>query len=177
MIELTMVVLVTLLSLGQPTQPPTREPCEGPDVDPWITDFRDRVVSYNELARHAIAQYGEPISCESAVTAEFDGARFGMLILGFSGGVALHSETMPPETSVTTLSSDVGFADEAEMRQVLERYTRGVGFAIDWTAPDVITEGSEVVHQYWDPDPGLNASASLVFSDGRLVAVRVSWAL
>jgi hypothetical protein len=38
-------------------------------------------------------------------------------------------------------------------------------------------EGDERVESYWDRDPGLNASASLVSRNGELVAVRLSMAL
>jgi hypothetical protein len=151
--------------------------CEGPGVDPWVTDLRDRVMRYNGLAQFAVERYGASTACEGAVTSEFDGAKFGRVVLTFGEGVTLAVETEPPESSSTTLRASGGFGEEAEVRALLrEEATRG-GLSIDWTTPEVRTEGAEVVHQFWDPEPGLNASASLIFLDGTLVGVRLSMAL
>jgi hypothetical protein len=175
--------LPILLAGGHPgaterSAPAPREAaCEGPDVDPWITEFRDRVLAYDGLARFAVGRYGSPIACEGTVTGEFDGANYGTLRLSFSGGVNLEVQSMPPEISITTLGAPAGFDDEAAVRQALEAHVRDIGLAIDWSEPELGTDGASVVHTFWDEDPGLNASASLVFENDRLVAVRVSMAL
>lgn len=151
--------------------------CEGPRVDPWVTDFRDRVMSYDALGLFALKRYGAPTACEGAVTDEFDGEKFGRLALTFGEGITLEVETLPPETSVTTLRAAAGFDDEASVRKALEDDATSLGLAIDWTAPEVSEEGDEVTRAFWDPDTGLNASAALVYRGDRLVAVRVSMAL
>ena len=38
------------------------QPCEDPDTDPWVSELRDRVMSYNPLAHYAIRLYGPPSS-------------------------------------------------------------------------------------------------------------------
>lgn len=158
-------------SLGNPKQ------CEGPGVDPWITGFRDRVMAYDQLARFAEERFGVSTACEGTVTMEFDGAKFGTLLVRFPGGYSLKVVTMPIESSVVTLRADPAFSDESEIRGVLQDYVRGLGLSIDWTAPEEEVDGAEVVHRFWDPESGLNASASLIFSEGRLVAISVSMAL
>jgi hypothetical protein len=151
--------------------------CDGPGVDPWISSLRDRVMTYDDLARFAEDRFGPPTACEGTVTTEFDGSKFGALLMGFAGGVSLEVVTMPIESSVTTLRADAGFRDEAEIRQVLKRYASGLGLAIDWSTPEVLTDGAELIHRFWDPESGINASASLIFSEDRLVAICVSMAL
>lgn len=151
--------------------------CEGSGMDPWITDLRDRVMRYSGFAGFAVQSYGSPTACEGAITTEFDGAKFGRVVLTFGEGVTLAVETEPPESSSTTLRASGGFAEEAAVRALLREEATRRGLSIDWTTPEVRTEGAEVVHQFWDPEPGLNASASLIFLDGTLVGVRLSLAL
>jgi hypothetical protein len=100
-----------------------RPACAGPDADPWVTELRDRVLSYDELAAFAVEAYGAPLTCGGEVGTEFDGVKFGSLLLNFSDGASFEVETMPPETSVVTLSAPSGFTDEVLARQVL----KGVG--------------------------------------------------
>jgi hypothetical protein len=134
-------------------------------------------MSFNQLARFAEQRFGAPTACEGAVTTEFDGAKFGTLLVSFPGGYSLEVVTMPIESSVTTFRADSGFPDESEIRGVLQRYVSGIGLSIDWTTPEEEAHGAEVVHRFWDPRSGLNASASLIFSEDRLVAISVSMAL
>lgn len=152
-------------------------PCEGADVDPWVTRLRDRVVSWDLLAKHAIEHHGPPIACEGRVTTEFEGTKFGVLRLGFAGGTWFEVATMPPESSVATLRSPAGFDDEDAARELLEAYCAEIGVEIDWTRATPTTEGDERIETYSDPDDGLNASASLVFVGDTLVALRFSLAL
>ncbi len=152
-------------------------PCDGPGVDPWVAGLRDRVLSSDMLANYAAKLYGPSVSCEGAVTSEFDGAKFGTVRLGFSQGVTFTAETMPPETSIVTVRSPAGFENEASARKALGAYCASVGLRIDWTAPNETTEGEERVQRFWDPDPGVNGSASLYFREGVLVAIRFSMAL
>lgn len=151
--------------------------CDDPDADPWVAQLRDRMISFNLLVAHAIELNGSPLTCEGAVTSEFDGAKYGTLTLGFDHGMTFVVETMPPETSIVTLRTGSGFDDEVSARRLLETYSAGVGVDIDWESATETAEGEELVSSYWDPDPGLNASASLIFLDDTLVAIRFSMAL
>ena len=151
--------------------------CDAPDSDPWVRELRDRVLGFDDLATFAVESYGAPLTCEGRVMDEFDGMSFGSLRLGFSDGVTFQVETQPPEASAVTLRAPSGFGDEASARQALERYAADIGLDIDWTTPEVTTETGESTETFWDPEPGLNASASLVFADGSLVALRLSLAL
>lgn len=151
--------------------------CDGPDVDPWVSEIRDGVLSRDGLVHFAVEHYGAPTTCHGAVTAEFDGARFGTLQLGFAEEVTFEVQTMPPETTVEILRAPSGFGDERLVREALRRYTADLGTAIDWSAPEITSEGTEVVHTFWDPEPGLNTSARLIFTSGTLVAVGFSMAL
>jgi hypothetical protein len=107
---------------------------------------------------------------------EFDGVEFGSLRLDFAEGVSFQLETMPPEASVVTLARVEELASETEGRRVLEEYTSRVGVSIDWALPIESNEGAARIMTYWDPTPGFNASASLSFVAGTLVAIRFSMA-
>jgi hypothetical protein len=155
----------------------SRLACDGPDTDPWVIELRDRVLGFDELVGFALEEYGAPLTCEGAVGTEFDGMKFGSLRLTFSEGATFHVETMPPEASSVTLRAPSGFANEALARQVLEEYTERIGVKIDWASGEPTTEGDGRVERFWDPDEGLNASASLVYAGGSLVALRFSMAL
>lgn len=159
--------------------PPLRRQdiCDDPGVDPWVRELRDSVLTGDALARFARDVYGGPPECRGSVTSEFDGNKFGEVILDFPGGASLEVRTQPPESSVTTLRADSGFPDESEIRDLLRRYAADIGLAIDWTAPTEERRGGDRIQRFADPDPGLNASVSLVFRDDRLVAVLLSLAL
>ena len=135
------------------------------------------MLEYDGLARFAARSYGAPLNCEGERTTEFDGAWFGNVRLTFESDVTLEVSTMPPESSVVILSSPTGFADDERIRDALVDYGTERGLAVDWSAPEITSNDDDVVHTYWDPDPGLNASASLVYSRGVLVAVRAGMAL
>jgi pimeloyl-ACP methyl ester carboxylesterase len=151
--------------------------CAGPDADPWVTELRDRVLGFDELVAFAVQAYGAPLDCEGEVSAEFDGMEFGSVRLDFSEGVSFEVETLPPETSAATLSAPSGFADQVLARQMLQVYAERIGVEIDWAVPEITTEGDERVETFRDPDPGLNASASHVYSGDSLIALRFSMAL
>jgi hypothetical protein len=156
---------------------PTWPQCDAPDTDPWVPEMRERVLRFDDLAVFATESFGEPMSCVGAVTAEFDGMNFGFLHLKFSQGSTFDIETLPPESSAATLRSPSGFADEEAARRVLASYAEGIGVEIDWTAVTVTAKASERIETYWDPDTGLNASASLIYEDSALVGMRFSMAL
>lgn len=151
--------------------------CDAPDTDPWVSEVRDRLIASNALVVYAIVAHGMPSQCEGEVTTEFDGAKYGRVTLHFEGGVTFNLETMPLETSVVTLRAEAGFTDAVEARRLLESYADGVGVRIGWDNPEEETVGEELVRSFIDPEPGFNASASLTFLGGRLVALRFSMAL
>lgn len=155
---------------------PARQ-CEGPAVDPWVSDFRSRVESYDALYQLAVERYGPRSECEGAVTMEFDGVNFGSLIFGFRGGITYSVETMPPESSVRVLRAPGGFDEPEQVQQALRDYASGIGLAIDWSTPEISEEAGEVIHRFWDPEPGLNASGFLIFLDDTLVGIGSSMAL
>ena len=135
------------------------------------------MLEFDGLARLAAQSYGAPLTCEGDRTSEFDGAWFGNVRLTFESDVTLEVSTMPPESSVVILRSPTGFANEERIREALVDYAADRGLAVEWSTPEITSNGDDVVHTYWDPDPGLNASASLVYSRGVLVAVRAGMAL
>jgi hypothetical protein len=151
--------------------------CDEPGSDPWVVEFRDRVLEFDELASFAVESYGAPLTCEGKVASEFDGMRFGSVRLGFSEGVTLQVDTQPPEAGTVTLRDPSGFADEDEARRVLVEYAERIGVEIDWTVRETTTHGDGHVESFRDPDPGLNASASLVYSGGSVVELRFSMVL
>ena len=152
-------------------------PCAGPEATPWLTDFRDRVLAYDGLAAFVVAEMGPPTMCEGDVMTEFDGASYGALRLSFGTDVTLTVETQPIETSIVTLRSEGGFADPMKVDAALRDYATGIGVSIDWEHGQASIEGEEEVTRFRDPDPGLNASAELRRSEGRLLAIRFSMAL
>lgn len=174
------LLLAGVLAAGSVTggvAQPSTGPCDGPDGNPWVSALRDRVLAYNGLARYAVERHGTALTCEGAVTAEFDGNQFGMVRLRFAGDVTLTVETMPPEASVVMLRSVSGFEDADAVRHALRDYVSGAGIAVDWTTPEETEENGERVLTFWDPTPGLNGSASLIYRGDVLVAIRFSMAL
>ncbi len=151
--------------------------CDAPDADPWVGGLRDRVLSDDDLALHALDLHGSPVDCVGTVTSEFDGARFGLVRVSFANGAWLQVETMPPEVSIVTMTAPPGRSMDVEAsREALRAYAEAVGLEIDWGSPSTTVEDRSRTESFWDPDPGLNASASLIFLDDALVALRVSMA-
>lgn len=151
-------------------------PCDGPDVDPWVAGQRDRFVASNALVSFATERYGEPTACDGSVTTEFDGNKYGVVQLTFGPEVTLSVETMPPSVSITELRSADGLGDRAELQELLRRYAAEIGLEVDWATPEIEVDGDTRIERFWDPTPGLNASASLEYSGDLLVAIRLSLA-
>lgn len=170
-------VAAATLVVVEPAYAFQTSPCEGPEADPWVVDFRGRVLRYSDLAAFAVGEWGNPVACEGEIATEFDGVSYGVLTLTFSGGVTLTTETQPIETSVVTLHDPAGFEDPEAVVAALRSYVDGIGYSIDWDEPEREVEGDRTTETFWDPEPGLNASARLIRSGGRLVAVRFSSAL
>lgn len=156
---------------------PSALQCDGPLDDPWVTDFRDQVMSHNELAHFALVNYGQPMACDGKVTSEFEGTKYGVVELVFPGGATLEVQTQPPETSIMTLTSPSGFVDAPAVRALIRRYTESIDLSIDWSTPEITMEDDKILHTFWDESAGLNAAASFILRDGLLVGVRISLAL
>lgn len=150
-------------------------PCDDA-TETWVSDAAARVRDYDGLYRFAVAQFGVPTACDGRVTTEFDGASFGVVRYSFASGVTFELETMPPSVSLVTLRTATGFDDDAAVMEAVRAYASGRGLSIDWTTPERTSDEAGSTEQFWDPDPGLNASVSLTRADGVLVAVRVSMA-
>jgi hypothetical protein len=151
--------------------------CDAEETEPWVRDLRDRILAFDGLGRFAVESFGAPLACFGAVDAEFDGLPFGAVVLDFSEGVVLTARTQPPEASTVTLHAPAGFENEAEAFDVLVRYTERVGLGIDWSAPDIAAEDGAEIHRFRDPEPGLNASATLRYASGSLIEISLSLAL
>ena len=151
--------------------------CDDASTDPWVTDLREHILASDGLAHYAVEQFGDPVACHGRVDNVFDGMKFGTLELGFTDDVLLVVDTMPLETSRVTLLAPHGFGDQNEARQRLQDYVSGIGVEIDWSQSETTTENADMALKFWADDPGLNASAELVFTDGQLRILRFSMAL
>lgn len=151
-------------------------PCGGWDADSWVIQEAERVRNNDGLFRFSVTEFGQPIVCEGIVTDEFDGAKFGRVTFRFLGDVTFERETMPPSVIIVTLRGGAGFSDPAKVQEALRSYTSAYGLSIVWEAPERSVDGDMITEQFWDPDPGLNGSASLTWSSGALMSVRVSQA-
>jgi predicted TIM-barrel fold metal-dependent hydrolase len=162
--------------LGLPPLPAGHESCEDQNADPWVVAAADRIRGEDDLFRFAASEFGRPIACAGSVAGAFDGAEFGAVLFRFPEGVSFELETMPPAVSMVTLRRPAGFSDPDRILAAVRSYAAGRGLSIRWAEPERTVDGEEVVERYWDPAPGLNASAALTWSSGRLVSVRVSLA-
>lgn len=149
-------------------------PCDDPDADPWIGEISQVVLSSDALAGFAVETFGAPVACEGVVTSRFDDRPFGTLTLRFAEGETFTFETMPPRVTIATLRSPEGFGRPDEVLEAFRDYAAGLGLSIVWDNPSVRSDGIEATEQFWDPDPGLNASASVVRIKDDLVEVRLS---
>lgn len=156
---------------------PLSQTCEGESADPWVTEFRERIIAHDGLARYAIDRFGAPVTCHGEVTNVFDGMKFGALDLGFANGARLRIETFPPESSRITLSAPSGFPDEREARQLMRTYVARVGIDIDWSRPTTTSEGATTTERFVSVESGFNASVETTVVDGLLTRLRFSMAL
>ncbi len=122
----------------------------------------------------ALTWQGAPVSCEGGADSEFDGSRFGSVEVGFRNGLVFAVRTFAPEGSVTRVRLEDGFDDPDLVLAAARDHAEGFGLRVDWSLPDVSTEEGLRVERYWDPEPGLNASVSLLWDAARLVEVRIT---
>lgn len=151
--------------------------CDGPDVDPWVTGLRDRIMNFNALAAYAQRTHGPATACDGEVVDDFNGAKFGVVALTFGEDVTLTVQTFPPEASIVSFADASGFSDERGIRELLLAYTTDVGLRVDWSIPDVKQGDGTRVETYFDLHPGMNASVALHYSDATLTEIRVTLAL
>jgi len=168
-------LMCALIAFGTGEAAPARGPCEGPDVDAWVTRHRDRVIAEDALFAFASATFGGPLSCEGDVF-EFDGRPYGGVVLTLADAVTFASMTQPPMAVVVWIESPSGFPDPAAARDALRRYAREHGLAIDWDVVEVDEDGAWRTERFWDPDAGLNGSVMLGFDGSSLVEVGLSLA-
>lgn len=154
----------------------SHEQCDAANVDSWVALEAERVRGHDDLFGFAASEFGLPVRCDGMVTQELDGVEFGRVTFRFPDGESFERETMPPAVVIVTLARRSGFDDVEKVRRAVQDYADASGLSIDWTSPDRTEVGHLVTEQYWDPDPGLNGSATLTWSSGALVSVRVSWA-
>lgn len=152
-------------------------PCDAPEADPWVAGQRDRILAGDGLEAFATELFGPHTACVGEVTDVFDGTRFGVVELEHATSAVLRVETLPPESSVVSLRAPGGFPDEQAARDALEAYVLRVGVAPDWSAPEIVRDGEVETRAFTDPDPGLNATAWLVYRGDMLVELRFSLAL
>lgn len=150
--------------------------CGGADADTWVIQQAERIRSHDGLFRFSVAEFGSPVECEGIVTQEFDGSKFGKLTFHFHGGATFERETMPPLVVVVTLSRRAGFIDPSGVEEAVRAYTSASGLTIAWDVRERSVDGEVITERFWDPDPGLNASASFTWSAGVLTSVRVAQA-
>ena len=84
-------------------------------------------------------------------------------------------ETMPPGIQIVELSAPDGFVDPDTAVTALRSLAERMGVSIDWSTAEESEVQGVTVQQYWDPEPGLNASASV----GRIgqVIVLLRWSI
>lgn len=151
--------------------------CEDPSAAGWVVEASERLKGQNLLAQFAIARFGEPMECRGRVQDQFDGAEYGVVRLVFHNGVSLALKTMPIETMIVSLERREGIPLAEDVALVLRQYAESLGLEIDWTTSERSTDGELDVETFWDPTPGLNASALFRRVSGRLIEVRLSMAL
>jgi hypothetical protein len=150
--------------------PPAALRCAGEETDARLAQWRARAAE-NGLYRYAVEQLGPPTACEGKRRG-VEEADIGRLRFSFAGGGLFQIETALPESSRVVLEVPAGFADEAGARSALESYAREIGVRIDWSKPsEEAASARERVVTYWDPTPGLNAGADLVYRQGKLVRI------
>lgn len=151
-----------------------QDSCEAADLHPWVVEMIAHIEMEDSLFRFARETFAAPLECGGSVAGEFEGVPFGEVAFRFGGGVVLRIETMPPLVRSVSLEHPVGFSDAPGVQEAARTYAGESGFEIDWSEPERSVIEDSVTDQYWDPDPGLNASVTFTWSDGRLVAIRVS---
>jgi hypothetical protein len=151
-----------------------QDSCEIGDEVRWVVEMIDETRRDDLLFRFAQGAFGVPVACEGRVTGEFDGQPFGEVRFHFRDEVTLEIETMPPLVRIVTLTHPTGFPGTDAVLEAARTYAEVSGFVLDWGAPASVAEGEFRRDEYRDPEPGLNASVTLVWSADRLRSVRIA---
>lgn len=159
---------------GNETLPaPNRQAVE---EDPWLSDWR-QIIMQDQLYQYAVSLFSGPINFEGKITTVFDGNKFGIARFSFSGGGEFRIETLPPESSITTLRAPNGFPDENDVGSFFKQYLQDIGLKIDWSKPEEQISNDEKIIKFFDPVPGFNATATMVYKDNKLIEIGVSMAI
>lgn len=147
--------------------------CDEADQNPWVAQNRTRWVDENDLVAFATASAGEPSTCEWEIRL-WQGSEYRTLTMGFDGGLEFTLETMPPGIRIVHLRASGGFPDPDAAVGALRALTERRGLDIDWSSPDADVWDGLDVQQFWDPEPGLNASATIGRRGDTIVMLRWS---
>ena len=151
-------------------------PCEDVEAPDWVRSTWADLLRSDGLLRYGLDRFGPPLLCEGNVTDEFDGAPYGHVRVTFPEEAFFELETQPPAVRIATLRVPAGFHTPAEARRILAGYAASRGLDIQGIVPRQTTLGDERVEQFEGPDPGLNASAWLIYEGDRIVGLRLSMA-
>ncbi|NNF29680.1 MAG: hypothetical protein HKN73_20825 [Gemmatimonadetes bacterium] len=150
--------------------------CEEEGSDPWVRQLSSDLLARDGLLSFALSEFGPVVACAGEVTQRFDGRTFGQIAFEVGGGVTVEFETMPPAVWTATVSHPNGFVEETRLLEVARSYAAGLGLQVVWDGPERSSREGVDREQYWDPDPGLNGSVTVMRRQGVLVAIRVSMA-
>jgi hypothetical protein len=90
----------------------------------------------------------------------------------------VRGHTLPDaHTGIQSHERTRGLVQRCDHAAARRETAAGIGLSIDWSTPEITSEAGEEVHTFWDPEPGLNASASLIYVGGVLMGVRLGMAL
>jgi hypothetical protein len=173
------VVLALLVAGADPS--PAKAPaaalkCTGERAKDKKTRELRKNAESTDFFRLAAVQLGAPKSCSVMVEHGEDGDS-SKLAYRFEKGTATF-ERLPPETSITTLEADGGFADQVAVRSYLKKIEAVAQFEIDWAKkPEVTTEKGERTETYSSPNEGDNAMVDFTSKGGKLIRVSFHYAL
>src|SRR6185295_18202288 len=168
----TAALAFALLILG--ADPALKCKGEGPK-DAKTRDAR-KAVEGGELFKLAVKQLGAAKSCTVKWMHEGEGD-FSTLTYQLEKGTAEFA-SLPPETSITTLTAPGGFPDEAAVKTGFKDSEMVKQFKIDWKKkPEVSTGKGEKTETYSSPDEGDNAMVDFTTNQaGKLVKVSFHFA-
>ncbi len=151
-------------------------PCTGEKNRAWVQARQDAILE-EVLFRFALSQAGLPAACEAKITATTEEGQFGSVVYHFQDGTTYSAESLPPETSVISLTTKNGFKNETEAVRQLKEATTKSGLHLDWAKPNTKKSGETETQTFWDPDEGTNGRGFLSYKNGTLVSIGFGMAL
>ncbi len=149
--------------------------CDGTDKA-WIKEK----TTYNKdhlLFKYVVSLFGRATQCSGEIDSIFDGQKFGKITYKFENKAILKFETMPPETSKSTLEVLNGFNNEKEAIEKIQEAVKKAGLKITLDKPEIEKSGLIETKTFWDPDGGTNGRLFLVYDNKKLVSVGYGMAL